>query len=227
LWQTLFYITAVTYGTIVLKDTTFIPWFLGGSGSWEQMSAQLPFEPVPPGVNTFFTFELGYFVGSVIEHTFFEEKTNDFVMYMLHHVMSLMLLSSAFLSNFLGLGCIALYPIDMGDIFTASASGFGQTKYDILAAINFFTLMVVWIYTRLIIVTWICYKMWTDHDMHGDPRLEGLNHIMYYHCFMFGLLCVMNFIWFYMFTQIAKRYIVAGETEDTVGDLKKRQSAEK
>jgi hypothetical protein len=44
---------------------------------------------------------------------------------------------------------------------------------------------------------------------------------------MLFLLVVMNFVWFYMFTQIAKRYIVHGETEDLVGNLKKRESAHK
>jgi hypothetical protein len=44
---------------------------------------------------------------------------------------------------------------------------------------------------------------------------------------MLFLLSIMNFVWFYMFTQMAKRYVKFGDTEDAVGNLKKRQSAHK
>jgi hypothetical protein len=38
---------------------------------------------------------------------------------------------------------------------------------------------------------------------------------------MLFLLAIMNYVWFYMFTQIATKYIKKGETEDLVGNLKK------
>merc|ERR1712166_236884 len=205
----------------VLIDTPFIPWYLGGSGSWEASTSQNPFQPVPEGVIDYYMFELGYLLGGAVEHLLFDERTNDFVMYMLHHICAIMLVVSSFLTNFTFLGALALYPIDMGDIFTNAASGFGQTKSDKCAAFNFFTLMVVWIYTRLIVCTYTWYKMMTDFKMQEPFASMGLNSVCYYNNFMFFLLVVMNFVWFYMFTQIAKRYVVAGETEDTVGNLKK------
>lgn len=210
------------YGYGVIKDGPYIPWFMGGSGSWAGIHNNVPFTPVPEGVPDYYCFELGYLVGGMVEHMLFDEYTNDFVMYMLHHVCAVMLTTSSFLTNFLGLGCIYLFPIDIGDIFTNSASGFGQTTFDKLAALNFFTLMAVWIYTRLIIAPWILYKMVTDFRMEEPFYSEGLNRICYMNEFMIGLLVIMNYVWFYMFTQIAKRYIVAGETEDLVGNLKKR-----
>ena len=40
---------------------------------------------------------------------------------------------------------------------------------------------------------------------------------------MLILLAVMNYVWFFMFLQIAKRYIKFGETEDIVGNLQDKK----
>jgi hypothetical protein len=104
-------------------------------------------------------FELGYIGGAAIEHVIFEERTNDFLMYFLHHICAVALIISSYMGGSLGIGCLVLFHLDLADIFTASASGFGQTQYTKLAAINFFTLMAVWMYTRLTILPWIVYKI--------------------------------------------------------------------
>jgi hypothetical protein len=70
-------------------------------------------------------FELGYIGGGALEHAIFDERTNDFVMYMLHHICAVFLIISSYMSNYIGLGSLVLFHLDMGDIFTASASGFG------------------------------------------------------------------------------------------------------
>jgi len=106
-------------------------------------------------------FELGYIGGAAIEHMFFEERTNDFIMYTLHHICAVMLIVSSYMTNHLGAGCLVLFHLDLADIFTNSASGFGQTKYDILAAINFFSLLIVWFYTRMLILPWMIYKIFS------------------------------------------------------------------
>jgi hypothetical protein len=161
-WQTIFYICTVVYGYITLEKTDWLPWFLGGHGSFAGFSSHLPYHEVPEGIINYYMFELGYIGGAAIEHIFFEERTNDYYMYILHHLCAVSLIISSYMCNFLGVGCLILFDLDLADIFTNSASGFGQTKYDLLAAINFFSLCVVWIFTRMMILPWIVYMLYTD-----------------------------------------------------------------
>ena len=225
LWQTIFYLCTVTYGYKTLKDTPWLPWFLGGNGSWDGFASDLPFNPVPENVINYYMFELGYIGGAAIEHILFEERTNDFLMYFLHHICAVTLIIASYIGNFLGVGCLVLFHLDLADIFTASASGFGQTKYDLLAAINFFTLMAVWLYTRMLILPWIVYKIFSGQHLLTEPfASEGLDSVCQFSAFMLLLLAVMNYVWFYMFTQIAQKYITKGETEDLVGNLKKAKT---
>jgi hypothetical protein len=118
----------------------------------------MPYCPIPDGVITYYMFELGYIAGGAFEHILFDERTNDFNMYVLHHICAVMLIISSYMTNYLGVGSLILFHLDISDIFTNSSSGFGQTKYDILAAINFAILMLTWIYTRLLILPWVVYK---------------------------------------------------------------------
>jgi hypothetical protein len=169
LWQTIFYICTVNYGYKTLKNTEWLPWFLGGTGSWEGFATDVPFAPVPENVIDYYMFELGYIGGAAIEHIIFEERTNDFLMYFLHHICAVTLIIASYCANCLGIGCLVLFHLDLADIFTASASGFGQTKYDKLAAINFFTLMGVWLYTRMLILPWIVYKIFNGEHKFIEP----------------------------------------------------------
>jgi hypothetical protein len=200
MWQAIFYVCAVIYGYDTLKKTDWLPWYLGGSGSFENFSTNVPYHEVPDGIIDYYMFELGYIAGASIEHIFFEEVTNDYTMYILHHVCAVSLIISSYISNFLGIGTLILFHLDLADIFTNAASGFGQTKYDSLAAINFFIMMGVWIYTRLLILPWLVYKCFNNQHAIIEPFWSyGYDNVLKFSAFMLLLLCIMNYVWFYMF----------------------------
>lgn len=154
---------------MTLKDTAWLPWFLGGKGAWENFGDFVPFCEIPDGVTNYYMLELGYITGASIEHMFFEERTNDFVMYTLHHVCAFMLIVSSYMANNTGVGSLVLFHLDIADIWTNSASGFGQTRYDMAAASTFFMLLATWFYTRLMILPWIVYKLMSDQHKIVEP----------------------------------------------------------
>jgi hypothetical protein len=142
--------------------TNWLPWFFGGTGSFVNFSNNLPFTEIPEGVIDYYMFELGYMIGATVEHLFFEEKTNDFTMYILHHYCALSLVIASYIANYVGIGTMVLFSLDIADIFTNSSSLFGQTVYDGMAACHFITMMIIWVYTRLLCLPYIVYYLFSD-----------------------------------------------------------------
>jgi len=74
IFATLYFTFATSYGYYTLKDTPWLPWYLGGSGTWEAMFIDAPYIAVQPGVVTYAMLQLGYHFGDLIHLQFFEDR---------------------------------------------------------------------------------------------------------------------------------------------------------
>merc|ERR1711871_1000213 len=133
------------YSCTTLKDN---PWWPGSSAArtyvvinihidienhlfmhrYEGLGQGAPHVEIPDGIIDYYMFELGHFGGAAIKQIIFDEVTNDYYMYTLHHMCAVLLIVSSCVSNSLGIGTLVLFHLDLADIFTNSASGFGKTE---------------------------------------------------------------------------------------------------
>jgi hypothetical protein len=67
----LYFTFATSYGYCTLKDTPFLPWWLGGHGTWEAMWEGAPYVNNAPGAVTYGMLQLGYHFGDLVHHHFF------------------------------------------------------------------------------------------------------------------------------------------------------------
>ena len=122
IYRTLYFIFAVAWGYIVLKDMNYFPRSLGGNGDLMEMFKDLsnfdyPKDSERKGMKLYTLVTMGYHVGGLFSH-FLMAKGNDFLEMMLHHFCAFYLFFGYYLSNSWEIGMTIAFLHDIADIFT-------------------------------------------------------------------------------------------------------------
>ena len=70
---------------------------------------------------------LGYYVSKTFADLFINEKRNDFVEMMLHHILTIELYVGSYMCGYMGVGSLIIISIDWTQIFISFARGFEGT----------------------------------------------------------------------------------------------------
>ena len=155
-----YFIFATGYGYIVLKDEPWFPYYLGGKNeSFIDMFIDAPFVPVTKGAITYAMLQIGYHGGDMIMLTLLEERQSDYFEMLMHHICAVSLLVSMVYANGMTIGCTISFLHDIADITVAITKFWGLTKYATLAALGLLANMVVWGYTRMIVLPYMIYNV--------------------------------------------------------------------
>jgi len=209
-----FYFLIVTiYGYITLKDEKWMPWFLGGTAQdFSLMQQNQPFTPIGAGCITYGMLQLGYHGGDMIHLIFIEERQNDFLEMLMHHFSSVSLIGSMIFSNGMTVGCAIAFLHDIADITAALTKYYGQTPNDLCAAIWMIVNMVVWGYTRLMVLPYLIYVIFTTFEYRKDfIAYQPITLISgFFLCVMFCL----HAYWYKIFCVMIYKAIKTGKSED-------------
>lgn len=164
----LFYFTVATFGGWwVLRDSYILPPALGGKGELTRIFTDFPYITLPPYYSLWFTGAMGYHLSGLVAHFFIQDKQNDYIEMMFHHIVTFYLFAFSFLSNQLIGGVIAIIH-DAGDIFICINRIYAELHYSKrIMAPMFITFMFVWFYTRLMIFPYIIYVATIKIDVYG------------------------------------------------------------
>ena len=80
--------SATAIGYYTLKDSFLLPPSLGGSGDLHNSFATFPFVELPTLYKLYFTGSMGYHACGLISHLLAEEKQNDYVEMVFHHLVT-------------------------------------------------------------------------------------------------------------------------------------------
>jgi hypothetical protein len=110
-----FYVVITSVGFAVLKDEPWFPTALGGSGSVERNYETLH---TPPSnkLRYYFLVQLGYHVHSLVYMIFLSPMRSDFMVNLVHHVATVLLISGSYLANFTAFGALVVFTHDIGDV---------------------------------------------------------------------------------------------------------------
>ena len=75
--QTIYFIVASLWGYSVLKETPWLPWFMGGNGDFRNFYINTPFDPCPKPVLDYSLYTAGYHFGDFIR-LFLQKRDNSF-----------------------------------------------------------------------------------------------------------------------------------------------------
>merc|ERR1711939_442220 len=98
---------------------------------------------------------MGYHVGGLITHVI-EPRRNDFMEMMLHHIVAFYLYFGYYMANCWKIGSVIALLHDIADISANSTKSISETRFQNLAAILFVLNMVVWFWTRLVVLPFEC-----------------------------------------------------------------------
>jgi len=150
--------------------------------------------------------QLGYHLKSFLIHVWNKPK-NDFMEMLLHHSMTVFLISLAYLMNYVTMSLLVLYSHDFADIFGCFVQTFVDTNRKWLTFTCYIMLLISWFYTRL----WVfpnelirasCYE--NTVEIHGLFVMGGMLHF----------LLVLHVYWFYLFIRMGMRFLRTSHVED-------------
>ena len=103
---------------------------------------------------------MGYHAGGLITH-FLGKRRNDFIEMGLHHILSLYLYGGCYLFNLIEIGCVIAFLHDIADITTGVVKALAETKLKYPTAIVFVFHMIMWFYTRNLLLPYFIYQIIT------------------------------------------------------------------
>ena len=215
LFKGIYFTFVVGFGYYIAKDSYFFPSSLGGHGDLETVMNDLPFFNLE-GIfylKEYFMIQLGYHFHSLIVHICSPIR-NDFMEMLLHHTMTVMLVSLSYLMNYLPMSLLILFSHDVSDAFVCYSRFFVDTDYTNCSLGSYIGLMTTWVYTRLIIfpfdlIRMSCYTNPMIHEMHGIGILGAMIHA----------LAVLHFYWFILLIKMGLKYAKSSVTVDLQQDL--------
>lgn len=140
----------------MLKDSYILPPIMGGSGSLYNQFVDFPYITPPPLYGLYFKTTMGYHIGSLVHYVFTQNKSNDYLEMVLHHVVTFYLYAFSYMSNTL-IGPIVALIHDFSDVFLHIARIFSETEYHKVTGVSLGIAMIAWVYARLSLLPWSIY----------------------------------------------------------------------
>ena len=152
LYRSIYFICSSFWGWYVLKDTAWLPWYLGGcaGGDYRNINMSTVFEVYPYSLVSYSFYTFGYHLQDFIAHAFFHERMNDFEEMLLHHIAAVCLYFCYTMGNMFPVGCVIAYLHDLADIPGSLCKFLNSTHYQNTSVVVFFSCMIVWFFTRIL-----------------------------------------------------------------------------
>ena len=127
------------------------------------------FGETPPGIHCYIFITYGYHVQDFIRHLFVP-RDNDWREMFLHHLCAVALYPGFLFGNIMGIGVFLAWLHDIADVPCNLCRMFLQMKWEKMTFLFYVTLMTLWAYTRLYILPWCIYIIFTE--VYYPPHLS-------------------------------------------------------
>ncbi|KAL6737305.1 hypothetical protein Aduo_010960 [Ancylostoma duodenale] len=214
-WRFSYYTFAFLYGCVVLWNK---PWLWDVKQCW----IGYPFHQVDDSVWWYYMIETSFYYSLLIA-SFFDVRRSDFWQLIIHHLVTIGLLSSSFTINFVRVGTLVLISHDVADILLE----FGKlTRYDrnLKAVTNvcFVVFLTGWIITRLGYYPLVLVRS-ALFDAAGliqpDYNLLDFTQVPYAPRVIIAMLFILLLLHIF-WTVIIMKIVVKTVTEGEAGDLR-------
>lgn len=155
--HTVYYICTTITGYILIKDTAFMPRFLGGHGSIYNLCDHRYLEEATIGMEIFYIIQMGKHAGRFFIHAFIKPE-GSYYEYLLHHTLATFLILFSYTMDMWVIGIFVLWVHDFSDIALAVCRGYRECKVVIreLQLTSYGVGMVIWIGLRILIFSYCC-----------------------------------------------------------------------
>jgi len=130
----------------------------------------------------------------------------------LHHIVALYLFGGVYSANFFECGSVIAVLHDSADIMTNFTKFFSETKLQTFTGISFIFYMMLWFYTRCIVLPYLIYGIWEYTPPNPDIELKFLTPVF---CYLLSIMFMLHCYWFYLFIGMITKFTKTGKAEDT------------
>jgi hypothetical protein len=206
-----YYIFSSSFGFYVAKDCEFFTRYLGGQGHSLNMFIEYPYLKIQnyEEVKLYLVIQLGYHLFSLFQHMLKKPK-NDYIEMLLHHLVTVALISIAYFMNYVTISVVILFVHDFSDVFGYIVRIFVDTEYKSITLVGYVGLLVTWLYLRIIVFPFdiIRNSIYLNPTIRSMPGTVLLSVML--HC-----LVVLHVYWYYLFIQMGLRFVKTKTAQDT------------
>lgn len=201
-----YFLCITAFGYHTLKDQSWLPPQLFGTGSVEHLWTDWPYSEMTDSVKTYTLIELSYHAHSLVFHLFTIHR-NDFVEMTLHHTCAVLLVVFAYFANFVRVGSLVLFLHDIADVMAYAVKAVVDTKYTKITLTAYAGLLISWGYTRLYVFPF---------HVISATRIPGaeVGFVWVTSYFMIWLLQCLHIYWYTLFLIMGYRFAISGKTVD-------------
>jgi hypothetical protein len=193
-----------------------LPWFpaiLGGTngGDASQMYVGYPYQNYPKRweLQIYMLMQVGYHTYSLVNHLI-GARRSEFMELLLHHVLTLLLLTIAYLLNFLPIAGLISFSHDIPDCFLYLSRVFVDTKHKTLAICIFMCLLVSYLWGKLTVYPfWLIWHTIWYNEEYGD-KIPGFTLMGV----MLHVLLILHWYWYFIMLDIGRKVIFKGQATD-------------
>lgn len=200
-WKFLIYGIQWTYIANLLVFSAEFDYFIHPQEIWEDWSIGMP---VPDEIKWIYFVECGFYVHSVYGTLYMDEKRKDFLVMLVHHFLTLILIVFSYGTRYHKIGIMVLFVHDAADIlleftkcnvYLKNRGGKYYAMHDHIANIGFVAFTVAWYLFRLY---WFPLKILYTTGVVAAHRayLRGAGLYCFFNSLLWFLLCL-DIYWFY------------------------------
>jgi len=209
--KALYFMAMASFGYVSMMDADFLPPAMGGHGDISKLFDGYPYMNQDSYQLTrgYMMIAMGYHLYSLIAHCIGPSRP-DFVEFLLHHIITLLLIMCGHFLNFIPIAGMISLVHDAADVFVYLARVFVDTVYDKISLVFYVGLMIVFAYGRLYVfpVHLISNTIYfNDKTADAIPGFHFMGVILH-------LLLALHIYWYFLLANIGYKYAIGAGAQD-------------
>ncbi|DAA27854.1 ceramide synthase 4 isoform X1 [Bos taurus] len=214
-WKFVFYLCCFVCGTMVLYHES---WLWTPVKCWENY----PHQPLKPGLYHWYLLELSFYI-SLLMTLPFDTKRKDFKEQVIHHFVTIILISFSYSLNLLRIGSLVLLLHDSADYLLEASKLFNYMHWRRMCDTLFIIFSLVFFYTRLVLFpTRILYTTFFESIGNFSPFFG-----YYFLNILLVILQLLHVFWSWLILCMIYSFIKKGQMEkDVRSDVEELDSSD-
>jgi very-long-chain ceramide synthase len=161
MYRLFLYLAFTLLGLWILKQGNFLHRYLLGSESNPQYFTNYPCQVLPRYLDDFYVIKFSYHIFEIINASLFHRDRRDFSEFLLHHIVTIVLVGYSYGTNVIPIGGAIMLVMDASDVLVAVFK-LTVDAYDHLQFPAFLMMVAGWVYFRLwFYPVYLISEIWT------------------------------------------------------------------